>query len=57
MFHFESIVSRFDVLVGGDLITRNVDITFDLCLLKLKLAFVKSTENSVRTVVLLLRIQ
>ena len=57
MFHFETIVSRLDVFVGGDLITRNVDISFDLGLLKLKLASVKSTENSVRTVALLFRIQ
>jgi len=41
MFHFETIASRLDILVRGDLVTRNVDISFDLSLLELKSASAK----------------
>jgi len=38
MFHSETIASGFDILIRDDLITRNVDISFDLSLLELKSA-------------------
>ena len=47
MFHFETIASRFDILIRGDLVTRNVDIPFDLSLLESKSA---STEELTREV-------
>ena len=38
MFHSETIASGLDILIRGDLVASNVDIAFDLSLLKLKLA-------------------
>ena len=36
VFHFETIASRLDILVGSNSITRNIDISLDFNLLKSK---------------------
>lgn len=34
MLHFKTVASRFDILVGSDFITSNIDISLDFSLLK-----------------------
>ena len=47
MFHLETITSRLDILVGGDLVARNVDVSFDLSLLKSILVSVLGEKTGV----------
>ena len=59
VFHFETVASRLDVLVGGNLISRNVDISLDFGLLNPKVSPVTSEklQKLARTVASLLPIQ
>lgn len=41
VFHSETVVSGLNSLVGGDFVAKSVDISFNLSLLKLKLASAK----------------
>lgn len=49
MFHFQTIVSGLNIFVGGDLVARSVDISFDLSLLELKLVSTKVKRLGNRT--------
>ena len=47
VFHFETIASGLDIFIRGDLVTSNVDISFDLGLLKLELASTREKTGGV----------
>ena len=46
VLHFETVTPRLDILIGGNPVTRNVDVSFDLGLLRRKV----SLENRKDTV-------
>lgn len=57
VFHFETITSGLNILIGSDLITTNVDISFNLSFLESNVNYRCGEKWLARTVALLLRIQ